>query len=173
MIGCASGLFGDGPVTLSEGLQILVDEHAPLRKSLETLESYSNKIEFEEEKATVFQQLIQEVKAFNENLSRHSAKEEDHLFTMMEKYIGKNGGPIAVMEYEHQMAHGYINQFLQNIESHKEQTNDDMIENANLIKNAKQILLDHFAKEEQVLYPMAEKLLSQDEKDLLKEKVQN
>ncbi len=37
MQGCPSSLIGNGPVTLSEGLQKLVNEHGPLRNRLETL----------------------------------------------------------------------------------------------------------------------------------------
>jgi regulator of cell morphogenesis and NO signaling len=43
--------------------------------------------------------------------------------------------------------------------------------NATLIKNAYYTLLDHFAKEEQVLYPMAERMFSQEEKEILKQKI--
>ena len=170
MNGCHSG-FGGGPVTLSEGLQILINEHIPLRNSLETLSVLCKKVKADDEKEAFFNQLLQEVNDFNESLSRHSAREEDYLFKMMEKYLGKSGGPIAVMEYEHERAHGFINEFLKNTEENSTQANDDMIKNADLIKNAIDTLLEHFSKEEQVLYPMAERMLSDEEKELLKEKV--
>lgn len=170
MNGCHSG-FGGGSVTLSEGLQILINEHIPLRSNLETLSSLCKKVEAVEEKEAIFNQLLQEVKDFNENLSRHSAREEDYLFKMMEKYLGKSGGPIAVMEYEHERAHGFINEFLKNTEENSTQANDDMIKNAELIDNAVETLLEHFSKEEQVLYPMAERMFTDEEKELLKEKV--
>ena len=32
---------------------------------------------------------------------------------MMEVYIGKSGGPIAVMEYEHEQAKGFISEFIE------------------------------------------------------------
>ncbi len=81
----------------------------------------------------------------------------------MEVYIGKSGGPIAVMEYEHEQANGFISEFLKNTES-SHQTADSMINNSNLIKNAYNTLVDHFSKEEQVLYPMAERMFTQEEK---------
>ena len=83
---------------------------------------------------------------------------------MMEVYIGKSGGPIAVMEYEHEQANGFISEFLRNSESTHE-TTDSMIKNSSLIKNAYYTLLDHFSKEEQVLYPMAERMFTQEEKE--------
>lgn len=170
MQGCPSNLIGNGPVTLSEGLSLLVNEHGPLRERLESLFSLCQRIDAEEEKATVMEELVREVVDFSSNLEFHSVREEDILFRMMEVYLGKNGGPIAVMEYEHEQANGYINSFL-SIAKNGSQSNEDMIQNSGLIKNAYHTLLDHFMKEEQVLYPMAEKLFSDEEKERLKQKV--
>ena len=57
---------------------------------------------------------------------------------------------------------GFINTFLSKSENHS-LTPEEIIENSNLIKDAYHTLLDHFMKEEQVLYPMAEKLFSKEE----------
>ncbi len=88
----------------------------------------------------------------------------------MEVYIGKDGGPIAVMEYEHEQANGFINEFLKNVQG-SQQSSDSMIHNSGLIKNAYYTLVDHFAKEEQVLYPMAEQLFTEEEKEEFLQKV--
>ena len=111
-----------------------------------------------------------EVVSFSTNLEFHSVREEDILFRMMEVYLRKNGGPIAVMEYEHEQANGFINTFLSKTEN-QSLTPEEIIENTNLIKDAYHTLLDHFMKEEQVLYPMAEKLFSEEEKELFKQTV--
>ena len=108
--------------------------------------------------------------SFSTNLEFHSAREEDILFRMMEVYLGKNGGPIAVMEYEHEQANGFINTFLSKTEN-QSLTPEEIIENTNLIKDAYHTLLDHFMKEEQILYPMAEKLFSEEEKELFKQRL--
>lgn len=168
---CPSSLIGNEPVELSEGLLKLVNEHPPLRDQLENLSSLCNKVEVEEEKEASFEQLIREVIDFSTRLEYHSAREEDYLFRMMEVYIGKDGGPIAVMEYEHEQAKGFISEFLKNTKDHSQLTPAEMMNNATLIKNAYYTLLDHFAKEEQVLYPMAERMFSQEEKDTLNQKI--
>lgn len=168
---CPSSLIGNEPVELSEGLLKLVNEHPPLRDQLENLSSLCNKVEIEEEKEASFEQLIREVIDFSTRLEYHSAREEDYLFRMMEVYIGKDGGPIAVMEYEHEQAKGFISEFLKNTKDHSQLTPAEMMNNATLIKNAYYTLLDHFAKEEQVLYPMAERMFSQEEKDTLNQKI--
>ena len=46
-----------------------------------------------------------------------------------------------------------------------------MIHHSDLIKNAYHTLVDHFSKEEQVLYPMAERLFTQEEKEEFNRKV--
>lgn len=162
-------MFGNDPITLSEGLNKLVSEHIPLRNSLENLNSLCKKVE--EEQQASFEQLVQEVKAFATNLDYHSEREEDILFRMMEVYLEKNGGPIVVMEYEHEQAHGYINEFLKNVESRTKFPIDEKIENAILIENAYHTLINHFAKEEQVLYPMAERMFTNEEKKIVNQKV--
>ncbi|MCQ6277348.1 hemerythrin domain-containing protein [Bacillus sp. V3B] len=171
MQGCPSGLIGNEPVELSEGLLKLVNEHPPLRELLENLSSLCKKVEMEEEKEASFKQLIEEVIDFSTKLEYHSGREEDYLFRMMEVYIGKESGPIAVMEYEHEQAKGFISKFMQNTKSPSQLTPDEMVNNSTLIKNAYYTLLDHFAKEEQVLYPMAERMLSQEEKETLTQKI--
>ena len=87
MQGCPSSLIGDGSVTLSEGLSLLVSEHKPLRNQLESLFSLCQKVEAKEEKATVFEDLVKEVDDFTTNLEFHSVREEDILFRMMEVHI--------------------------------------------------------------------------------------
>jgi hemerythrin-like domain-containing protein len=46
-----------------------------------------------------------------------------------------------------------------------------MANNAGLIKNAYYTLTQHFAKEENVLFPMAENLLSKEEKEELYKRI--
>ncbi|WP_157273183.1 hemerythrin domain-containing protein [Neobacillus bataviensis] len=169
MQGCSSGMFGNGPVTLSDGLNKLVSEHVPLRNSLETLVSLCKQVE--EEQGDSFEVLIKEVKEFTTNLDYHSEREETILFRMMEVYLGKNGGPIAVMEYEHEEAHGFINKFLKIVEDNPQFSRKEKITHSNLIENAYHTLISHFGKEEQVLYPMAERMFTEEEKELLKQKV--
>ena len=74
------------------------------------------------------------------------------------------------MEYEHEQANGYISKFLSNAKDGSK-SDEEMIQNSELIKYAYNTLVDHFMKEEQVLYPMAEKLFSDEEKGQLKQKV--
>jgi hemerythrin-like domain-containing protein len=115
--------------------------------------------------------LIVKVQTFTQELDPHSEREERVLFRMMEQYMGIGTGPVAVMEYEHDQAKGYIEAYMEAAEKCENLTEQEMAYNAGLIKNAYYILTEHFAKEENVLFPMAENLLSKEEKEELYKRI--
>lgn len=173
MQGCPSGLLGNEIVELSEGLAQLKKEHPPLLALLSDLLTLCKEVEAQDDKEKLFLQLAEDVKSFSEKLEYHSTREEDYLFRKMEEYLGVGVGPIVVMEYEHEEAKRNINQFLDNAKEKEQLLADEIIENVSLIINANYTLVNHFAKEENVLYPMAEKMLSSEEKEELKQKLCN
>ncbi|MBU8877605.1 hemerythrin domain-containing protein [Bacillus sp. FJAT-29790] len=163
-----SSMMGNDPIQLCEGLKQLKEEHPPLLDMLKGLLELSTDIE-QEQSPAVFAELITKVKSFINVLDPHSQREEGVLFRMMEQYLGKGTGPIAVMEYEHDQAKSFIGSFLENAKQAEQMKEAEMIVNAGLIKNAYYTLVEHFAKEEKILFPMAENMLSDEEKlDLLK-----
>jgi regulator of cell morphogenesis and NO signaling len=84
---------------------------------------------------------------------------------MMANYIGRDMGPIAVMEYEHNQAKAHISYFLEHTKTIAEDiTLEKTKELAQHVINAYNILTDHFYKEENVLFPMAEQMLTAEEK---------
>ncbi|WP_163149825.1 hemerythrin domain-containing protein [Anoxybacillus sp. MB8] len=163
-------LIGHEPVSLCPPLQRLKDEHGPLNKEKYALFVAAKSIYDGEEEDVVqaFIRLREKVQQFLQHLDPHSRREEDVLFPMMERYIGKQFGPIAVMEYEHQEAKQNIATFLQKTEMIRSEEAKQL---ASYVMNAYMILTDHFAKEEQVLFPMAEKLLSAEEKEELAKRI--
>jgi regulator of cell morphogenesis and NO signaling len=171
MQGCMSAFGGMEPVELSQGLEQLKSEHPPLLERLESLYTLTQEIDKDLNSIGVFTQLITEVKEFIAELEPHSEREEGVLFRMMEKYTGIGTGPIAVMEYEHDQAKNYIATFLEKAVSEKTISEEDRKQYAVLIRNAYFTLTEHFAKEENVLFPMAEKMLSAEEKEELTRKI--
>lgn len=171
MSGCMSAFGGMSPGELSEGLKQLKSEHPPLLAQLEELYSLTQKIDQELELEENFMGLITKVKEFKAALDPHSEREEGVLFPMMGVYIGTTSGPIAVMEYEHDQAKANINAFLEKSVSAPLESGE-MKTFAELIQNAYFILTDHFAKEENVLFPMAERMLTDEEKLELYRKIQ-
>lgn len=164
--------FGGMPSgELSEGLKQLKSEHPPLLAQLEELYSLTQKIDQEIVLEESFNELIKKVKEFKAALDPHSEREEGVLFPMMGVYIGTTSGPIAVMEYEHDQAKANIVAFLEK-SADVPSSPGEIKSLAELIQNAYFILTDHFAKEENVLFPMAERMLTDEEKLELYRKIQ-
>lgn len=171
MTGCMSGLNQDSSFTLSEGLQQLKNEHPPLLERLSDLLDLSGKVEEDNQMEENFSKLKEMVVEFLAELEPHSEREEGVLFEMMAAYIGREMGPIAVMEYEHDQAKRFIGTFLHNTKDGTGLTAEQMIDNAQLIKNANYTLVSHFSKEESILFPMAENMFSEEEKQELAQRI--
>jgi regulator of cell morphogenesis and NO signaling len=161
----------ESSTNLSPALQTLKNEHIPLRKQMEELKAFSDFIGKDEEVSDWVEHisnLREKVKQFMEQLEPHSEREEGALFPLMAKYIGKESGPIAVMEYEHEMAKKYLRTFKEETSQlSKPLKKEEATVMANHVVQAYLILTEHFMKEENVLFPMAEKLLSKEEKEEL------
>jgi regulator of cell morphogenesis and NO signaling len=171
MSGCMSALGGMPQAELSKGLKQLKSEHPPLLEQLEGMYQLTQKVDQEIDIETNFTGLITKVKEFKAALDPHSEREEGILFPMMGVYIGTTSGPIAVMEYEHDQAKSNIGSFLAKVESDLG-SNEEKKKAAELIQNAYFILTEHFSKEENVLFPMAERMLTDEEKEELFQKIQ-
>jgi regulator of cell morphogenesis and NO signaling len=172
MTGCMSTMAGDMPTILCKGLQQLKNEHPPLLDKLDGLLVLCLKVENGEKPAEAFAGLRPAVIDFFTELGPHSEREEGVLFEMMAAYIGREMGPIAVMEYEHERAKSLIAAFLaQTEEGYSHYTEDMMKQDASLVKQAHYTLVDHFSKEESVLFPMAERMLTEAEKQELAERI--
>lgn len=159
-------------VKLCSGLQQLKDEHVDLLKMLDALnEAGESLVNQNTDLETNFQQLTNDLQVFYKDLRPHSEKEEEVLFKMMSKYLPESGGPIEVMEEEHNRARGLIHKYLDEVDSGNELTDKTMKQLAQSVVQVHTILTDHFAKEENVLFPMAERMFSDAEKEILNEKL--
>nr|WP_263328218.1 hemerythrin domain-containing protein [Neobacillus sp. Marseille-Q6967] len=170
MSGCMSAFGGMPLVELSKGLKQLKEEHPPLLAQLDGLYKLTQLIEQKTETELHFAELTTKVIEFKDALDPHSEREEGVLFPMMGVYIGTTSGPIAVMEYEHDQAKAQIGEFL--AKADKSSAAGEKIELSGLIKKAYFILTEHFSKEENVLFPMAERMLTDEEKEELYQKIQ-
>ncbi|WP_088104888.1 hemerythrin domain-containing protein [Halalkalibacter urbisdiaboli] len=174
----ACGMMGDPTIRLCEPLERLKKEHGPLRTQMDKI--YAKSLEIEEgdlETGRLIDcmfELREKVVQFVNELEPHSEREEGVLFPMMTNYIGKETGPIAVMEYEHEQAKAHLNLFLKETEGIRPTlTHQNWIQMLNLYNKAYHILKEHFMKEEQILFPMAERLLNTEEKNSLLAKIES
>ncbi|OIJ10486.1 hypothetical protein BKP37_18295 [Anaerobacillus alkalilacustris] len=169
-----SGAFGDPKeINYSAPLKQLIDEHPSL---LAKMAEFNQMIEtYEEDDTTNWTKSVYElhdkITSFITELEPHSNREEDVLFEMMVKYIGREGGPIAVMEYEHSTAKLNLKEFMDKVsvikEENKEVSKEEAFSLFHHLKIVYMTLTDHFMKEENILFPMAEQMLSDEEKQEL------
>ncbi|KZE97688.1 Iron-sulfur cluster repair protein YtfE [Geobacillus stearothermophilus] len=162
---------GPEGVKLCAGLAQLKQEHGPLRAQMEQVLAAAEAIGQGADDRNwrgPLADLREKVESFVAVLDPHSEREEGVLFPMMAKYIGRTTGPIAVMEYEHEQAKARLSMFLEKT-AHLLETVDSeqALTLAGAVVEAHHILDEHFMKEENVLFPMAERLLSDGEKEEL------
>lgn len=93
----------------------------------------------------------------------HHGKEEKVLFPAMEEAgIPWEGGPIGAMLYEHEQGRSYVQGLRSGVEGYrigKEGSVSEIIKN---VQNYGKLLSSHIDKENNVLYVMAERVLSAD-----------
>ena len=158
-------------MTLCEPLAQLKHEHGQLREQMDSFAREAAEIGMSYEIADwspALSGLKEMVEAFIRELDPHSEREEEYLFPLMAKYIGRETGPIAVMEFEHEQAKQNLKMFRESVEQVKEPVNTARAkEIASYTLQAHAVLTDHFMKEETVLFPMAENILNAEEKEEL------
>ncbi|WP_188207218.1 hemerythrin domain-containing protein [Alkalibacillus aidingensis] len=160
---------------LSTPLQQLKNEHVWLRKEMDQFYEMIEDIEFSSgsEVVELFKELHEKIVVFTEVLDAHSKREEEALFPMMTMHLGENDRTIEEMEYEHHKAEQHLQHFL--AEAHQiegaigEEDAQFMTVSAS---QAYATLTQHFAKEENILFPMAERILSNAEKGRLEKLLQ-
>jgi iron-sulfur cluster repair protein YtfE (RIC family) len=81
-------------------------------------------------------------------LATHARLEDELLFTKLDP-----SGPVAVMRREHEQIEGDLS---------RAQEVSDLAQAQQLVLHAVQVARDHFIKEEEVLFPMAEQTLGEE-----------
>ncbi|MGB7624859.1 MAG: hemerythrin domain-containing protein [Terriglobia bacterium] len=94
---------------------------------------------------------------FNRDVAIHFKKEEDALFPAMEKYLGREGGPIAVMLNEHKQHNSLLRELGGAIAA------GNLAVLRSTWESFYSLLTMHILKEDSVLFPMAERLLVEGE----------
>jgi regulator of cell morphogenesis and NO signaling len=173
---------GSGNIELCAPLAQLKREHGPLREQMEAYSRIASDLISIDDTAeaeaagwrSTLEELHQKVSRFISELDPHSEREEGVLFPMMARYIGRDTGPIAVMEYEHDQAKSNLKLFRTGMEGAAPESIDleKAQELAGYAHKAYTILTDHFMKEENVLFPMAQQMLSDEEKEQLARQIQ-
>jgi hemerythrin-like domain-containing protein len=135
----------------AQAINILDAEHRNIEVILETLEC----LEKGEADWGIYERAIALLEEYAD--SYHHIKEEDLLFpAMIEAGIPKSNSPVSCMEEEHKLARSYV----QKMRGHlSEMDATGMRETASRYCN---LLREHIAKEDNILYPMALQMIQPD-----------
>jgi hemerythrin-like domain-containing protein len=96
-------------------------------------------------------------------MEHHFSLEEQILFPQVEDHIGHTEGPTAVMRMEHQQMRQVFTEMAEGI------TNHDSESYLGLAETLLMLMQQHNAKEEQILYPLSDNLLSNELPALLEQ----
>lgn len=150
--------------------EILKEEHKAIKLMLSILEKLCAKLESGEKiNAEHLLQIVDFIRVFADKC--HHGKEEDKLFPALEEAgIPGEGGPIGVMLIEHDEGRNYVRELSDSVNKYKK---GDTKVTKNIIENARNyidLLTQHIYKEDNILYPMGERVLSKEkESELLRE----
>lgn len=144
-----------------EPTQVLVDEHKAIKEMLKVVEAVNNKLESGEKvEPSDLEAIVDFIQGFAD--ACHHRKEEGALFPAMEDAgIQRQGGPIGVMLQEHEQGRGYARAMKEAIKHIDEPSYVEKF-----VENAKEyigLLEQHIVKEDDILYPMAERYISGEE----------
>lgn len=87
----------------------------------------------------------------------HFVLEEQALFPILERHIGRTHGPLAVMDMEHETFRELLEDLSGGLRS------EDTAQSQRQAHAIIRLLRDHIAKEDEVLFPMAARVLSSEE----------
>lgn len=147
--------------------QVLMAEHELILQALDALEARLDRMGDEPTPADreFFEKVVEFLRGFADKC--HHGKEEDLLFKKMAaRGFPTQGGPIAVMLSEHQAGRAFIRGIAEGAAG----IGSDPRAGETIDRNARgylDLLRNHIAKENQVLFPMADRTLSaEDQRDL-------
>lgn len=154
----------------SAPLQQLIDEHVILQGEMDNFYEITEEIEYESGPIVIqlFTALYKEVADFTVKLKAHSKREDDGLFPMMARHLGENDRTLEIMEAEHEKGEQHLDDFLTAAVKAGPTIQADEAQRITVFAvQAYATLTQHFAKEEEVVFPMAEEILSSREKQEL------
>jgi hemerythrin-like domain-containing protein len=139
---------------------VLKDEHRGVERMLAIVEAAGKRLEAGGDvPADLYLSAVDFFRGFTDGC--HHAKEEEKLFPALEQRgILREGGPIGVMLAEHERGRAYVRAMA---EAAGRYSKGDKSAAPVLIQNGRnyvELLRQHIAKEDRVLFPMADKVLS-------------
>jgi hemerythrin-like domain-containing protein len=148
---------------------VLRNEHLGVERMLAIVEAASNRLAAGGDvPADLYLNAVDFFRGFTDGC--HHAKEESQLFPALEQRgISREGGPIGVMLAEHEMGRTYVRAIA---EAAQRYSQGDKRGAAGLVESGRSyvgLLRQHIAKEDGILFPMADRVLTEEEQTQLVE----
>ncbi len=148
----------------------LKTEHRAIERMLAVLEAAAQRLDDSERvRPGLFREAVDFVRNFADRC--HHGKEEDNLFPRMEAAgVPRAGGPLGVMLLEHDQGREYVAAIAGAIDSYE---GGDRSAAGVIAENAcgyAGLLRRHIGKEDDVLFPMADRVLSPDDQRELEQR---
>jgi hemerythrin-like domain-containing protein len=138
----------------------LNDEHRLIERVISALLSYAERIDHGADPADLGR-FVGLISGFAD--ARHHGKEEDILFeAMMAAGFPRDAGPIGMMLFEHEQGRGFVATLLDCAGRAGAWTAQDRARIKEAAQGYAELLRQHIAKEDMVLYPMARRALPQE-----------
>jgi hemerythrin-like domain-containing protein len=141
-------------------IEDLVHEHKAIKVMLSIMNKIAENIRNDQSVDTNdIEGIVDFLKTFADKC--HHGKEENALFpALVEAGIPKEGGPIGVMLREHAVGREYINEISTKTEQFKSGNSESLQLIADSLLSYSNLLQAHIQKEENILFPMGEKVLT-------------
>lgn len=152
-----------GQTHWEEPMLSLVNDHEPLLREITHI--YESICEQEKVSEPVnwnqfIQLLLPKVKYFYEQIKAHTEAEEELIFPLVKDKMEELGCIYFTLDFEHKQINQYLSQFISIVSKRKNiEINVEALVVLSNLKMAYLAIRDHFQKEEQVLFPNAQKEL--------------
>lgn len=153
-------------VSALSGIETLEEDHKLISRVVGLLPKVRRDIE----KGTVDERVLSDIIQFFSEFADgfHHAKEEDQLFpSLVQQGVSQKGCPLRALTLEHQQGRSLMNGLIAFVRRYQEGDSEATKTISEILKNIEDLYTDHIWKEDYLLLPMSEKVLSNSSRDAL------
>lgn len=144
-----------------DAIALLMEEHQLILRTLDALDAFADKVARGGEDREELGLFVRFIREFAD--ARHHGKEEDILFeAMVGAGFPRERGPIGVMLMEHEAGRGHLADLAAKVAQAGPWSPADQTAVVEAARAYAELLRQHIAKEDSILYPMARQRLGEE-----------